>query len=183
MKVGYARISTESQNLDLQKDALAKQGCEKIFVDVASGANDSREGLKEALEFVRPGDTLTVWRLDRLGRSLQHLIETVNSLGQRGVGFSSVQENLDTSSSSGRLLFHLIAALAQFERDLIKDRTFAGLKAARERGRIGGRPQKLNQGDIDLLKRLVADKSVPISDVCRRFEISKTTLYRVLGKA
>jgi DNA invertase Pin-like site-specific DNA recombinase len=181
MRVGYARISTETQNLDLQKDALARAGCERVFVDVASGAIDTRVGLKEALEFVRPGDILTVWRLDRLGRSLQHLVEMVNALSERGIGFSSLQENLDTSSSGGRFIFHFTAALSQFERDLIRDRTLAGLKAARERGRLGGRPKLLSKEDVNLLKRIARDTQISVADVCKRFGISRSTLYRTIG--
>jgi DNA invertase Pin-like site-specific DNA recombinase len=138
--VGYARVSTPEQRLDLQRDALVKAGCERVFEDVASGAQAERPGLAAALAFVRPGDTLAVWRLDRLGRSLPHLIEAVTALRERGVGFRSLQESLDTTTSGGKLVFHVFAALAEFERDLIRERTSAGLAAARARGRRGGRP-------------------------------------------
>jgi DNA invertase Pin-like site-specific DNA recombinase len=141
MLVGYARVSTEDQNLDLQKDALQKAGCEKLFTDVASGAKDERAGLAEAIAFLRPGDTLVVWKLDRLGRSLKHLIETVTALQARKVGFRSLQESIDTTTSGGKLIFHVFGALAEFERDLIRERTQAGLQAARARGRKGGRPR------------------------------------------
>jgi DNA invertase Pin-like site-specific DNA recombinase len=141
MLIGYARVSTNEQTLDLQKDALEKIGCTKIFSDVVSGAKEERKGLKEALDYVRAGDTLVVWRLDRLGRSLKHLIETITRLNDRKIGFKSVTEQIDTTTSGGKLVFHIFGALAEFERDIIKDRTRAGLHAARARGRLGGRPK------------------------------------------
>lgn len=133
MKIGYARVSTIDQNLDLQRDALEKAGCKKLFTDTASGAVDSRKGLADAIEFARSGDILVVWKLDRLGRSLKHLIETVNLLDSRGVGFASVQEQIDTTTPGGKLVFHVFGALAEFERELIRERTTAGLRAARAR--------------------------------------------------
>ena len=139
MKVGYARVSTHEQNLDLQEDALKEAGCERIYRDRVSGAASDRPGLQNALDYVREGDTLVVWRTDRLGRSLKHLIETVTTLEERGVGFQSVQESIDTTTSGGRLVFHIFGALAEFERNLIQERTRAGLAAARARGRKGGR--------------------------------------------
>src|SRR5205823_2858101 len=141
MYVGYARISTQDQTLDLQKDALEKIGCCKIFTETASGALTERRGLEEALTYVREGDTLVVWRLDRLGRSLNHLIETITKLNNRKIGFKSIQENIDTTTSGGKLVFHIFGALAEFERDIIRERTQAGLLAARARGRKGGRPK------------------------------------------
>src|SRR3712207_6335019 len=141
MQIGYARISTDDQTLDLQRDALAKAGCDQLFTDTMSGATADRPGLAEALAYTRPGDTLVVWRLDRLGRSLRHLIETVTDLEQRGVGFKSLTEAIDTTSPGGKLIFHIFGALAEFERDLIRERTRAGLVAARTRGRTGGRPK------------------------------------------
>src|SRR5437763_5144410 len=144
MLVGDGRVSTDDQNLDLQKDALKKAGCARIFTDVASGAKDERAGLAEALAFLRPGDTLAVWKLDRLGRSLKHLIEAVTTLQARKVGFRSLQESIDTTTSGGKLIFHVFGALAEFERDLIRERTRAGLQAARARGRRGGRPRALD---------------------------------------
>src|ERR671937_1108019 len=144
MLVGYARVSTNEQTLDLQKDALEKVGCKKIFTDTASGAKAERKGLEEALEYVREGDTLVVWRLDRLGRSLKHLIETISQLDTRRIGFKSLTENIDTTTSGGKLIFHVFGALAEFERDLIRERTQAGLLAARARGQHGGRPKVLN---------------------------------------
>src|ERR671937_2705065 len=141
MLVGYARVSTNEQTLDLQKDALEKVDCTKIFTDTASGAKAERKGLEEALEYVREGDTLVVWRLDRLGRSLKHLIETISQLDTRKIGFKSLTENIDTTTSGGKLIFHIFGALAEFERNLIRERTQAGLIAARIRGKHGGRPR------------------------------------------
>jgi DNA invertase Pin-like site-specific DNA recombinase len=140
MLIGYARISTHEQNLDLQEDALKAAGCKKVYTDKTGGAKSERPGLEKALADARPGDTLVVWKLDRLGRSLKHLIETVTDLSHRGVGFKSLQENIDTTTSGGKLVFHVFGALAEFERDIIRERTLAGLAAARARGRKGGRP-------------------------------------------
>ncbi len=178
MKIGYARISTADQSLDLQTDALKAAGCEKIFEDVASGAKDERRGLADAMEFSRAGDVLTVWKLDRLGRSLKHLIETVNHLHEKGAGFASLQENIDTTTSSGKLIFHVFGALAEFERELIRERTQAGLKSARARGRTGGRKQKLTPKQIEMAKAMVSDPNISISSICETLKISKPTLYR-----
>lgn len=178
MNLGYARVSTFDQHLELQEDALTKAGCEKIFRDVASGAIDSRKGLAEAIEFARSGDTLVVWKLDRLGRSLKHLIETVNLLKERGVGLLSLQEKIDTTTSGGKLIFHVFGALAEFERELIRERTNAGLKAARARGRLGGRPPKLTPKQIEMAKRLLNDPTVDIKEICQTLQISRSTLYR-----
>ncbi len=150
MKIGYARVSTVEQNLDLQQDALSKAGCEKFFQDVGSGAKDERKGLLYAIEFARKGDTIVVWKLDRLGRSLKHLIEVINLLDRKGVGFASLQESIDTTTSGGKLIFHVFGALAEFERELIRERTNAGLYAARARGKRGGRPQKLTEKQIEI---------------------------------
>lgn len=178
MNLGYARVSTLDQNLELQEDALTKASCEKIFRDVASGAVDSRKGLAEAIEFARCGDTLVVWKLDRLGRSLKHLIETVNLLKERGVGLLSLQEKIDTTTSGGKLIFHVFGALAEFERELIRERTNAGLKAARSRGRLGGRPPKLTPKQIEMAKRLLKDPTVGVKEICQTLHISRSTLYR-----
>src|SRR3954469_11801729 len=161
MLVGYARVSTADQNLDLQQDALRKAGCEKLFTDVASGAKDERTGLAEALAFLRPGDTLVVWKLDRLGRSLKHLIETVTVLQARKVGFRSLQESIDTTTSGGKLIFHVFGALAEFERDLIRERTQAGLQAARTRGRLFARPKVLTAQQVKQLRSLAEDERTP----------------------
>src|SRR5947209_742657 len=141
MLIGYARVSTSDQTLNLQKDALEKIGCSQIFTDTISGSTTERQGLDAALSYVRERDTLVVWRLDRLGRSLKHLIETITKLNNRKIGFKSITENIDTTTSGGKLVFHIFGALAEFERDIIKDRTNAGLRAARARGRLGGRPK------------------------------------------
>ena len=145
MLIGYARVSTSDQTLNLQQDALEKIGCAKIFKDIISGATTERQGLDEALSYVREGDTLAVWRLDRLGRSLKHLIETITNLNNRKIGFKSIQENIDTTTSGGKLIFQIFGALAEFERDIIRERTKAGLQAACARERLGGRPKALNQ--------------------------------------
>src|SRR5689334_20823428 len=158
MLIGYARVSTTDQTLALQQDALTKAGCDRIFTDTASGARTDRPGLAEALTYARSGDTLVVWRLDRLGRSLVHLIQTVAQLQERGVHFRSLQEQLDTSTSGGKLVFHFFGALAEFERDLIRERTMAGLAAARARGRRGGR-RPLSEAKVRQLRTLAADRT------------------------
>jgi DNA invertase Pin-like site-specific DNA recombinase len=178
MQIGYARVSTQEQTLDLQQDALAHAGCEKVFTDTVSGSQDDRPGLTDALSHLRSGDTLVVWRLDRLGRSLRHLIETVTELAQRGIGFRSLTEQIDTTTPGGKLVFHVFGALAEFERDLIRERTQAGLRAARARGRVGGRPKALDPKKVELLQRLYADPANAIDDICRTLRISRTTLYR-----
>lgn len=180
MLIGYARVSTQDQTLDLQKDALQKIGCTKIFTDTASGSSIERLGLNEALQFLRPGDALVVWRLERLGRSLQHLIETISRLQQREIGFKSLTENIDTTTPGGKLIFHVFGALAEFERDLIRERTQAGLIAARARGRRGGRPILLNPKQRLLLQTFYADKESRIADILSTLHISKSTLYRYL---
>src|SRR6266446_5270207 len=183
MLVGYARVSTQEQTLDLQKDALEKIGCTKIYSDVVSGAKAERKGLEEALEYVREGDTLIVWRLDRLGRSLKHLIETITNLNNRKIGFKSIQENIDTTTSGGKLIFHIFGALAEFERDIIRERTNAGLQAARARGRLGGRPKSKNLNTtkkVALAQSLYDDKNNTIDEVCKTLNISRSTLYRYI---
>lgn len=140
MFIGYARVSTADQYLHMQEDALKNAGCEEIFNDIASGAKTARPGLHSAMSHLRKGDSLVVWKLDRLGRSLAHLIQTIKELNDKGIGFKSLQENIDTTTSGGQLIFHIFGALAEFERELIRERTQAGLKAARVRGRLGGRP-------------------------------------------
>lgn len=182
MRIGYARVSTDDQSLDLQRDALRQAGCERIFSDVASGATDERKGLAEALAFARPGDTLVVWKLDRLGRSLPHLVQTVNDLNTRGIGFCSTRESVDTSTSGGKLVFHLFAALAEFERDVIRERTQAGLTAARARGRKGGRPARLDEKKLALARRLMADRDTNVAEICRTLNVSRSTLYRALAR-
>src|SRR5215204_2922694 len=181
MDIGYARVSTGEQTLDLQLDALTKAGCGKVFTETASGATSDRPLLKEALAYARSGDTIVVWRLDRLGRSLQHLIATVTALKDRGIGFRSLTEQIDTTTSGGKLIFHVFGALAEFERDLIGERTHAGLAAARARGRTGGRPRKLaDPKQLALAKRLYADGETDVATICRTLGISRATLYRAL---
>jgi len=175
--IGYARVSTFEQNLNLQKDALKAAGCEKIFEDRISGAASTRPGMDRAMEFLREGDTLVVWRLDRLGRSLKHLIEVVSKLEERCTGFKSLQEAIDTTSSGGKLIFHIFGALAEFERNLIRERTMAGLSAARARGRKGGRPKALNPQKREIAIRLYHEKKKTVKDVCEIMGISKPTLY------
>src|SRR6266571_780691 len=178
--VGYARVSTTEQTLNLQLDALKKAGCSKIFTDTISGSTTERKGLDEALAYVREGDTLVVWRLDRLGRSLKHLIEVVTDLEKRGIGFKSLTESIDTTTSGGKLIFHIFGALAEFERNLIRERTQAGLVAARARGKRGGRPALLNAKKQKVLQTLYADKQHRIADILSALKISKSTLYRYL---
>jgi len=181
MLIGYARVSTQDQTLALQQDALKTIGCDHIFTDTASGAKTDRPGLDEALRFVRAGDTLVVWRLDRLGRSLKHLIDTISRLNERGIGFKSIQENIDTTTSGGKLVFHLFGALAEFERDLIRERTRAGLEAARARGRRGGPPKRLTPKQVAQLQSLHNANTSPVSDLLHTFRISRATLYRYLA--
>ncbi|HDF2058504.1 TPA: recombinase family protein [Staphylococcus aureus] len=183
MKIGYARVSTGLQNLDLQEDQLNQYGCEKIFNDYMSGSKSKRPGLDKAIEFARSGDTIVVWRLDRLGRNMEDLIILVNELNNRGVSFHSLEENItmDKSSSTGQLLFHLFAAFAEFERNLILERSSAGRIAARARGRYGGRPEKLNKQDLKLLKTLY-DNGTPIKTIAEQWKVSRTTIYRYLNK-
>jgi DNA invertase Pin-like site-specific DNA recombinase len=180
MLVGYARVSTTEQNIELQIDALKKADCGQIFQDKASGSISQRPGLVSALDYVRKGDTLVVWRLDRLGRSLRHLIETIAQLDERGIGFRSLQESIDTTTSGGRLIFQIFGALAEFERNLIQERTRAGLNAARARGRVGGRPKILDENKISLMLQLYDEKKHTIKDICRALNISKPTLYTYL---
>ena len=181
MLIGYARVSTEDQHLHLQIDALKKTGCEKFFTDEMSGAKRERPGLSEALSFVRTGDTLVVWRLDRLGRSLKDLITRIEELKQRQVEFRSLTENIDTSSSGGKFMFHVFSALAEFERDLIRERTMAGLTAARARGRFGGRPRAMAAEKVKMAASLMKDSNVSVKEICRNLGVSRTTLYRYIG--
>ena len=178
MLIGYARISTADQNLLLQRDALEKSGCEKIFSDTVSGAIAERSGLSSALENLREGDVLVVWRLDRLGRSLKNLIEIVAELEERGIGLRSLQENIDTTTSGGKLVFHIFCSLAEFERSLIRERTKAGLEAARSRGRYGGRPKRMDAKKIATARAMRAGGDVPIAEICRALGISRATFYR-----
>ena len=182
MQIGYARVSTLEQNVQPQIDQLKQASCKRIFRDKASGAKTERPGLHDALGFLREGDMLVVWRLDRLGRSLKHLLETVSELEERGIGFRSLQENIDTTTSGGRLIFHIFGALAEFERNLIRERTMAGLRAARARGRIGGRPRKLDEKKTELAYQLYAEKKYAVKEICQMLEVSKPTLYKCLQR-
>src|SRR5215218_7248254 len=178
MYIGYARVSTEEQNLDLQRDALHKANCEQIFTDQVTGTKARRPGLEDALSHLRAGDILVVWRLDRLGRSLRHLIDTVTDLQEKGIGFKSLQESIDTTTSGGKLVFHIFGALAEFEREIIRERTQAGLQSARSRGRTGGRPKALSLKEVQMLRNMAADKSLTVSDICKTLGIGRTTFYR-----
>lgn len=183
MKIGYARVSTDDQNLSLQTDALHAAGCQRIFEDRVSGGKSERQGLSEALSFIREGDILVVWRLDRLGRSLKDLIEMVGRLEALGIGLQSIHESIDTSSSTGKLVFHIFGALAEFERNLIRERTQAGLQAARARGRTGGRPRALNPDKQDLAVKLYKEKQHTVRQICEMMNISKPTLYKYVEAA
>ena len=180
MLIGYARISTSDQNPDLQTDALKEAGCEKLYTDQASGVKADRPALAELMNFIREGDTLVVWKLDRLGRSIIHLIDTVNRLKARGIEFRSLRESLDTTTSGGKLVFHFFAALAEFERDTIRERANAGLAAARARGRTGGRKPSLDEKQIQMLRSLHAAPNNAVEDICKTLKISKATFYRYL---
>ena len=178
MLIGYARVSTFDQNLDLQIDALKKAGCEKIYQDQLSGAKADRPGLTTALAFARKGDTLVVWRLDRLGRSLRHLITTVEEMRSKGIALKSLQDNIDSSTAAGELQFHIFGALAQFERALIQERTNAGLASARARGRFGGRPKKLTNEQMQMAAAMMQTKTASVNQICATLKIGRTTLYK-----
>ena len=180
--IGYARVSTSDQNLDLQLDALKKAGCIKIFKDVASGSKSNRPGLEAALTYMRKEDTLVVWRLDRLGRSLRHLINVVTQIHDKEMSFKSLTENLDTSTSSGQLLFHIFGSLAEFESSLIRERTRAGLSAARARGRQGGRPRVMDSRKVALAKSMLSDPANGVAEVSKTLGVSKATLYTYLNR-
>jgi DNA invertase Pin-like site-specific DNA recombinase len=182
-KIGYARVSKHEQNKDLQINALKAADCEKIFTDEGTGSKFDRKGLNEILAYVRPGDTFIVWKLDRAGRSLKHLIELLTTLRDKGVEFVSLTEKIDTATAGGKLIFHLMGALAEFERDLIRERTNAGLEAARARGHQGGRDRKLQNGQVALAIKMYEDKSNEINFICKTLHISKSTLYRYIREA
>ena len=183
MLIGYARVSTVDQNLALQRDALTEAGCTKIFTEQMSGAVTDRPALHDALEFARSGDTLIVWKLDRLARSMKQLIETVETLRLRGIGFRSLTEALDTTTAQGRLVFHMFGALSEFERSLIRERTQAGLAAARRAGRTGGRPPKLTDDDIEAAKAMLANPDIGVTQIAHRLGVSLATLYRYIPAA
>jgi DNA invertase Pin-like site-specific DNA recombinase len=183
MLIGYARVSTVDQSLALQRDALTEAGCQKIFTEQMSGAVTDRPALHDALEFVRSGDTLIVWKLDRLARSMKQLIETVENLRIRGIGFRSLTEALDTTTAQGWLVFHMFGALAEFERSLIRERTQAGLPAARRAGRTGGRPPKLTEDDLVVVRVLLANPDIGVTQIAHRLGVSPATLYRYIPAA
>jgi DNA invertase Pin-like site-specific DNA recombinase len=180
MLVGYARVSTLDQKPALQIDALKAAGIERIFTEKASGAQRERPELSAALDYIRQGDTLVVWKLDRLARSMRQLIETVEDLQSRGIELRSLTESIDTATPGGRLVFHIFGALAEFERAVIRERTSAGLQAARERGKKGGRPRTLGPKDLAAAKALLADPAIRVEDVAARLKVSPATLYRHL---
>lgn len=183
MLVGYARVSTLDQEPALQLDALSAAGCERIFQERVSGSRAERPELAKALEYMRAGDTLVVWKLDRLARSLKQLIHTVENLHARGIGFRSLTDSIDTTTAGGELVFHMFGAIAQFERRLIQERTRAGLKAAAARGRRGGRPKKLDEKALVQARAMLRDVSIPVSEVARRLGVSRPTLYAYLPEA
>ena len=180
-RIGYARVSTDDQNLDLQRDALRRSDCITIYEETASGKSSSRIELEHCRKALRSGDTLVVWRLDRLGRSLSDLVKIISDLERDGITFESLSEKIDTGSASGKLQFHVFAALAEFERNLIRERTLAGLSAARARGRVGGRKPKLNEKQIREIKTLLADPAVKVAELARRYGVSRVTLYKHVG--
>jgi DNA invertase Pin-like site-specific DNA recombinase len=182
--IGYARVSTTEQHLHLQQDALHAAGCLKIFTDTISGAKSERKGLTDALGYVRDGDTLVVWRLDRLGRSLKDLIERITDLHNRNIGFKSLTENIDTTTSGGKLIFHIFGALAEFERDIIKERTNAGLTAARARGRQGGRPRSSlsDERKLQMARQMYEKKTIPVREICKALGIPRSTFYKYVRK-
>jgi DNA invertase Pin-like site-specific DNA recombinase len=178
--IGYARVSTQEQHLRLQQDALESAGCRKIFTDTASGAKAERRGLEEALNCLREGDVLVVWRLDRLGRSLKDLIERLTGLNTRNIGFKSLTENIDTTTPGGKLIFHIFGALAEFEQDLIRERTNAGLSAARARGKRGGRPKSplSEERKLQLARQMYEEKKLPVADIYKSLHIPRSTFYK-----
>ncbi len=183
MLVGYARVSTKDQETFLQTDALNAAGCERIYEEKASGAQRDRPELMAALDMMRAGDTLVCYRLDRVARSLKQLIETVEGLEARGIGFKSLNEQIDTTSAGGKLVFHIFAALSEFEKTLTRSRTMAGLEAARARGRIGGRPKLINDDKLKVAKTLLANSDMTVADIANQIEVSPATLYRYLPAA
>jgi DNA invertase Pin-like site-specific DNA recombinase len=183
MLIGYARVSTADQNLDLQTDALTKAACEKIYHDKISGAKAERPGLAKVLEISRSGDTLVIWRLDRLGRSLKDLIQIAETLKERSIGLKSLEEGIDTTTSTGQLMFHLFGALAEFEKNLINERSKAGLNAARARGKLGGRPKALDRNQQQLAIKLYNERQHSIAEICQMMKISKPTLYSYVSSS
>lgn len=180
--LGYARVSTTDQDAALQLDALTAAGCHRVFVDTLSGSLERRPELDKLIDQLRPGDTVVVWRLDRLSRSIRHLIDQLQVLADRGVGFRSLQETIDTTTPGGRLVFHVFAALAEFERDLIRERTTAGLQAARARGRHGGRPPRLSADQVKAARRMYEQQDMTVTQIGKVLGVSRTTIYRTLNR-
>jgi DNA invertase Pin-like site-specific DNA recombinase len=183
MLIGYARVSTRDQKAHLQLDALREAGCEKIFEETASGARRDRPALNAALDFMRSGDTLVVWKLDRLARSTRQLLDTVEMFERRKIGLKTITQNIDTTNAGGRLIFTVFGAIAEFEREIIRERTRAGLDAARSRGRKGGRPRSLSDKDLKQARALLTDPEITVEEVARRFGVGPSTLYRYLPAA
>jgi DNA invertase Pin-like site-specific DNA recombinase len=182
MKIGYARVSTDDQNMSLQQDALQAVGCDRVFTDQLSGATTKRPGLDEALAALQPGDVLTVWRLDRLGRTMRHLVNTVHEFGERGIGFQSITEAMDTTTAGGELLFHIAGALAQFERRLNAERSRAGIEAARKRGKHLGRPAELTPEKIAHARKAINSGEQSVTGMAKLLDVHRTTLHRGLKK-
>ncbi len=182
MKVGYARVSSRDQKLEPQREALLADGCEQLFEEKISSREAERKALHEAFDYCRPEDVLVVTSLDRLGRSLRELIDLVGELEKRAVGFRSLKENLDTSTASGSLVFHVFASIDEFERELIRERTLAGLESARARGRVGGRPRALDEGKAKLARRLKDEGEHSVEEICQMLGVGRSTLYRYLGE-
>jgi DNA invertase Pin-like site-specific DNA recombinase len=183
MKIGYARVSTVDQHLDVQRNALRDEGCARIFAEKITGTSHNRPALRRALSILRTGDVLVVWKLDRLGRSLQHLIEIIKQLEARGIGFHSLSDNINTSSSSGRLLFHVLGAIAEFEAALISERTKSGLMVARKKGKRLGRPRCLSADQLNRARLLLDSGTLSVADVAGQLKVAKTTLWRNLREA
>lgn len=182
MRIGYARVSTADQQANLQVDALREAGCESIYEEVVSGVSKARPRLEECLRHLRKGDTLVVWRLDRLGRSLKDLVATVSELERQKIGFQSLTESIDTTTAGGKLIFHIFGSLAEFERSLLSERTKAGLKAARARGRKGGRRPKMSKGDVKKAAAMLADPTITKTEVAQHFAVTRTTLDAALKR-
>lgn len=178
-RIGYARVSTDDQHLDLQRDALQQAGCSTIYEEAASGKSTARPELEQCRKALRAGDTLVVWRLDRLGRSLKDLLRIVDDLKERGISFVSLTEKIETDTAAGKMAFHLFGALSEFERSLIRERTQAGLAAARARGRAGGRKPKLDDKQVREIRRLMTDPTIPVSQIAKSYKVSRTTIYKV----
>lgn len=182
-RIGYARVLADDQNLDLQRDALRLAGVDSVYEEAASGKEAARRELDHCLKALRTGDSLVVWRLDRLGRSLPDLVRIIVGLEEKGIGFESITEKIEANSAAGKLVFHVFAALAEFERNLIRERTRAGLVAARARGRVGGRKPKLDARQIREIKRLMSDPTIPVGQIAERYKVSRTTIYKVAPRS